>query len=70
MRRRVFIQAMDGGGLFVARQECRDDIEWTTVGHAVALSAHGTSVLVGMPLEDVSPVYFVGLQLLAGEIPR
>jgi hypothetical protein len=61
---------MQGGGLFVVRQECRDDVEWTTVGHAVALQAWGVSDEHEAVDEDASPVYYVGLQLLAGEIPK
>lgn len=71
MRRRVFIQGMPGGGLFIARQECRDDVAWITVGHCVALSAFGVADETTDECRcDCSPVSFVALQVLIGEIPK
>ena len=71
MRLRTVVQALPNGpGVFVVRQECRDDVEWTTVLHAVSPLVMQTS---GAPwyakrLNEECPLAFLGLEILAREI--
>ena len=71
MRRRTVVQALPNGpGVFITRQECRDDVEWTTVLHAVSplvMSATGAP-WYARRLNEESQLAFLGLEILSREI--
>ena len=71
VRCRVVVQALPSRqGVFIVRQECRDDLEWTTVAHAVSpvVGAAMGAPWYARRFNEESPLAFLGLEILAREI--